>query len=318
MSDAGEKPPHLGPTEVRDALTMRAAIDAVGAALGSPEFEQPPRLVLDDGRLLVMVATHRGTGHSVVKSVNVRVEGTGSTPTVDGLLVWIDGQSGRGTFTADGGAVTALRTGAVSGLATDLLAPADARHLAMLGAGRQATAQVEAVCAVRPIEQVTVFSRTPAHAHAFARGVADRMPHLEVRTVAQADDAVSSADVVCCATGATEPLFKAQSLSESVHVNAIGSYRAHMRELPVELLMSASVVAVDDLAGCLDESGELIDAVRAGLDPSSLRALGPLAAHRPERVGRTVFKSVGCAVLDWAVASALTSALAPRPAPRPT
>jgi ornithine cyclodeaminase len=310
MTDAGAAGPvHLGPAAVRAAVSLLDAIDAVGEALAAAargEVEQPPRLVLDDGRVLVMAATHVASGHTVVKTVSVSLHRNGSAPAINGTVLWLDGDTGRPVFTADGGEITALRTGAVSGLATSLLAAPDARRLTVIGAGRQAATQADAVLAVRPIERVTVVSRTPAHAAAFAERLRERAPGVEVRTAATPDDAVTDADVVCCATSAVRPLFRTSSLPASVHVNAVGSFRAGMSELPPDLLAAASVVAVDDLAGCLEESGEVIGAVAAGLDVASIRPLGELSAvAQPVREGRTVFKSVGCAVLDWAVASRL-------------
>lgn len=303
-------PAYLDPAAVRAALTMGQAVEALGPALAAVlrgELDQPPRLVLDGGRVLVMAATHAGTGDTVVKTVSVSLDHGGATPAIAGTVLWLDGGTGRAAFTADGAEITALRTGAVAGLATSLLAAPDARRLTVLGAGRQAAAQVDAMLAVRPIDEVTVCSRTPAHAAAFADALRHR--GLAVRTEGDADTAVAAADVVCCATSAREPLFRTSSLPERVHVNAVGSFRSDMSELPPDLLTTASAVTVDDVAGCLEESGEVAAALRAGLDLAALRPLGELAAapSHPARTGRTVFKSVGCAALDWAVAARLAA-----------
>ncbi|SEE89079.1 ornithine cyclodeaminase family protein [Jiangella alba] len=305
-------PAYLDPAAVRAALTMGQAVEALGPALAAVvrgELDQPPRLVLDGGRVLVMAATHGGTGDTVVKTVSVSLDHGGRAPAIAGTVLWLDGGTGRAAFTADGAEITALRTGAVAGLATSLLAAPDARRLTVLGSGRQAAAQVDAMLAVRPIDDVTVYSRTPAHAAAFAGALTRRAPGVAVRTEADADAAVAAADVVCCATSAREPLFRTSSLPERVHVNAVGSFRSDMSELPPDLLTTASAVVVDDVAGCLDESGEVAAALRAGLDLAALRPLGELAAapSHPTHSGRTVFKSVGCAALDWAVAARLAA-----------
>lgn len=322
MSDpARPGPVHLGPADIRAAVSMRAAIDAVADALAAAargEVEQPPRLVLDGGRVLVMAATHGASGDTVVKTVSVSLHRNGAGPAITGTVLWLDGVSGRPVFTADGGEITALRTGAVTGLATSLLAAPDAHRLTVIGAGRQAVTQADAVLAVRPIDQVTVVSRTPTHAAAFAERLRERAPGVDVRTAGTPDEAVAGADVVCCATSAVRPLFRTASLPTSVHVNAVGSFRAGMSELPPDLLAAASIVAVDDLPGCLEESGEVIGAVAAGLDVASIQPLGELTASgrtgHTGRSGRTVFKSVGCAVLDWAVASRLAARI-PVPSP---
>ncbi|TDE13994.1 ornithine cyclodeaminase family protein [Jiangella asiatica] len=315
MPDTVASTRHLDPPAVRAGLSMGEAVDALGPALAAAtrgEIDQPPRLVLDDGRVLVMAATHGGTGDTVVKTVSVTLEHGGAAPAIVGIVLWLDGATGHAAFTADGAEVTALRTGAVSGLATSLLAAADAHRLTVLGSGRQAAAQVEAMLAVRPIDDVTVFSRTPAHAVDFAARLLRRAPQLTVRTADDADTAVASADIVCCATSSREPLFRTSSLPATVHVNAVGSFRADMSELPPDLLAAASAVVVDDVAGCLAESGEVAAALRDGLDAAALRPLGELAAAGspagvPRRTGRTVFKSVGCAVLDWAIAARLAA-----------
>lgn len=312
MTDESDRPPHIGAGQVARAVGMADAIREVGSALRASvegELEQPPRLVLDGGRLLVMAATHRVTGDGVVKSVSVRTERTSAQPAIVGLVLWVDGETGRFRFTADGAALTVLRTGAVSGLATDLLAPRDATTLAVVGAGRQARGQVAAVRAVRGIERIAIYSRTRASAETFAAELTRSGSAVQVDVAASAAEAVAEADVVCCATSAADPVLRTEDLPPTVHVNAVGSYRADMSELPADLLLDASVVAVDDREGCLAESGEVIGAVEAGLAPADLRQLGELVGDPPQRSGRTVFKSVGCAALDWGVASALARAL---------
>ncbi|NED96285.1 ornithine cyclodeaminase family protein [Phytoactinopolyspora alkaliphila] len=313
------RPPHFGPGEVTHRVPMRDAVRSVRRVLGAAQrgsFEQPPRLVLDNGRLLVMVATHRQSKDSMVKTVSVRIgEGQPTAASIEGTLLWISGDRRRGTFTADGASVTALRTGAVTGAATDILAEPAASRLAVLGAGRQAAAQVAAVCTVRPIQHVAIWNRTIERARTFAESLAVTRPDLDITIHSDADEAVRTADVVCCATASTEPLFSTESVRTGTHVNAVGSYRAGMAELPTDLIMSASAVVVDDLHGCMDESGEIISALDAGLDASALIPLGRLDDNaRPSgRSGHSVFKSVGCAVLDWAIASLIARDLTATP-----
>jgi len=113
---------------------------------------------------------------------------------------------------------------------------------------------------------------------------------------------------VCCATAATEPLFAASVLDAGAHVNAIGSYRPDMHEFSSELLGKASIIAVDSAAACLVEAGEIIDAVGAGvIGADALRELADLLTQPPARRGLTVFKSVGVALADFAVAAQLAA-----------
>lgn len=208
-------------------------------------------------------------------------------------LVFVFGEDGSPLGIVDGPTLTAIRTGAVAGLATSLLAAPTASTLAMLGAGAMAFDQVEAVRAVRPIDLVLVWSRTMARAERLADlvgGVA----------VSDADEAVEQADVVSCATPATAPLFNADSVAPGTHVNAVGAFTPEMAELSPDLLERAYVV-VDEVAAAAAEAGDLI---QAGREPNTtLRDL--LAGIAPE-IGEdvTVFKSVGVAAQDVAAAGA--------------
>ena len=284
-------------------MTMAAAIDAVREAfvgLAAEEFDLPPRHAFSDSRSLVMAVHHRPTSSTAVKVISIEVE---RDPVITGTVVYShpDGQ-----FVTDAVPLTTLRTGAVVGVATDLLADEDASHLALLGAGAQAADQVRAVHAVRPLKELVVFNRNAKKAEALLESLRDELPDTVMDMAANADEAVASADVVCCATASTVPLFRCDSLKERVHVNAIGSYRPVMRELPQDLLATAGVVVVDQVEAALSEAGEVIRAVRSGvLRLESLVELGAALENPPLREGRTVFKSVGVAVQDWAVARLL-------------
>jgi ornithine cyclodeaminase len=284
-------------------MTMPAAIDAVREAfvgLSAEEFDLPARHAFSDSRSLVMAVHHRPTRSTAVKVISIEVE---RDPVITGTVVYShpDGQ-----FVTDAVPLTTLRTGAVVGVATDLLADEDASHLALLGAGAQAADQIRAVHAVRPLKKLVVFNRNAKKAEALLEGLKDELPDTVMDVANDPDEAVESADVVCCATASTVPLFRCDSLKERVHVNAIGSYRPVMRELPEELLATAGVVVVDQVEAALSEAGEIIRAVRSGvLRLESLVELGAALGNPPLKEGRTVFKSVGVAVQDWAVARLL-------------
>ncbi|WP_090055670.1 ornithine cyclodeaminase family protein [Lentzea fradiae] len=284
-------------------MTMPAAIAAVReafAGLTAGEFDLPPRHAFGDSRSLVMAVHHRPTASTAVKVVSIELE---RDPVITGTLVY---SHPGGQFVTDAVPLTTLRTGAVVGVATDLLAEEDASHLALLGAGAQAADQVRAVHAVRPLKKLVVFNRNPGKAEALLEGLRDELPDTVMDVASGAEDAVDSADVVCCATASTVPLFSCDALKERVHVNAIGSYRPVMRELPQELLATAEVVVVDQVEAALSEAGEIIRAVRSGvLRLEALVELGAALGNPPLRQGRTVFKSVGVAVQDWAVARLL-------------
>ena len=203
-----------------------------------------------------------------------------------GMVAVFDGD-GSPLGIVDGPTLTAIRTGAGCGLATKLLADEGVATLAMLGSGAMAFDQVEAVREVRSIERVLVWSRSPEH----ARRLADR---VEGEVVADPDVAVSQADVVSCATPATEPLFDSESVREGTHVNAIGAFKPEMVEIPAGVLDRAYVV-VDDYEAAAAEAGDLIQA-----DRTANASLFEMMSGTHPQIGEdvTVFKSVGIAAQD--------------------
>jgi ornithine cyclodeaminase len=220
--------------------------------------------------------------HMAVKVVSV-------VPGNPAGLVVVFGPDGGPIGVVDGPTLTSIRTGAVSGLATRLLAAEAPGTLAMLGAGAMAFDQVEAVRAVRPLVGVLVWSRDARHA-------ADLAARVGGVAVVDADEAVGMADIVSCATPARSPLFSDAAIRPEAHVNAVGAFTPEMVELPAELVRRAFVV-VDDVEAAAAEAGDLI---RAGKAPdTTLREL--LAGTGPAPVGGvTVFKSVGIAAQDVA------------------
>lgn len=305
---------HTDEARVRGLVPMDTAIESVRLALlalGAGEFDMPVRQAPGDGSLLVMTAYHRPSRSAIVKTLSYN---PARDPSLSGSLGWFQLDTTR-TFTADAHAVTTLRTGAIVGVATDLLAPPDAERLAMIGAGAQAHDQIVAVQAIRPLRRLVIFDRDADRAAALAERIAAEYPQITTRTATGVRDAVADAEIVNCATTATEPLFESSWLRESVHVNAIGAFRPSMHELPQDLLGEALVV-VDDLAACRQESGEIIDALEVGrlTEQDVIELSGLLAAPMP-RKPRTVFKTVGIPVQDWAIGAALARTLLPATPP---
>ena len=241
----------LNATDVRLALPMTAAVAAMKKAfaeLARGEVTLPLRTQLDvsahGGVALFMPAYAAGSDALAVKAVAVYPRNAQrGLPTIHGVVLVFEASSGRPVALLEGGALTAIRTGAASGAATDLLARPDAGVAAIIGSGVQARTQLEAVCAVRPIQEVRVYSTNPEQAEQFAREMSGQgaIPSCVV-VAADADSAVQGADVVCTATTSFTPVFSASALSSGCHVNAVGSFRPDMQEIPTETVRQARLV----------------------------------------------------------------------------
>jgi ornithine cyclodeaminase/alanine dehydrogenase-like protein (mu-crystallin family) len=309
----------LSAKDIRAALPMAEAIEVMRSLfvqLSHAAVKLPPRQHLSiaehAGVALFMPAYLPESGHLGVKVVTLHERNASAgLPRIQGLVMLFDATSGRPSAVLDGAGLTALRTGAASGVATDVLARAAARRVAILGAGVQARTQLEAVCAVRPVAEVRVFDLSAERARAYALEVGEELG-LNVEPVGTAADAVRNADVICAATNASSPAFADSDLPVGVHINAIGSYQPTVQEVPTETVVRARVV-VDHRESALAETGDLIIPIRQGrFSPERISAeLGEIIAG--EQAGRqtdeevTLFKSVGLAAQDVAAAARAVS-----------
>jgi ornithine cyclodeaminase/alanine dehydrogenase-like protein (mu-crystallin family) len=230
-------------------------------------------------------------------------------PLIHAVVIVVDAETGRPVALMDGTYLTALRTGAASGAATELLARPGTRVAAIFGAGAQARTQLEAICTVRPIEKVWVYDPVPEAARAYIEEMKGRGQPVPA-DVAVADSpaqAVGEADVICTATTSTAPVFDDADLKPGVHINGIGSYTPEMQEIPAQTVARARVV-VDSRSASLAEAGDLIIPMTEGLiSHASIHgeigevAAGVISGRRSDDEV-TFFKSVGVAVQDVAVA----------------
>lgn len=318
----------LSAADVRSALPMPAAIQAMKqafAALSGGSALVPARAHLpisrNAGVSLIMPAYLDDPDPSrqalAVKVVSLfdgnRARGLAR---IQAAVLVLEPDTGRPVALLEGAMLTAIRTAAASGAATDLLARPESRTLAVLGAGVQARTHIEAVCAVRPIDHVRVYSRTPARIEAMFRALQESGDvRAQLLAVESARDAVCGADIVCAATTSAEPVFEDGDLAPGVHVNAVGSYTPRAREVPAATVARALVV-VDSREAAWEEAGDLIQPLQKGLIAKDhIHAeLGELVlGRRPGRTSSgeiTFFKSVGIAVQDAAAArSALARAV---------
>jgi ornithine cyclodeaminase/alanine dehydrogenase-like protein (mu-crystallin family) len=297
------RPPHLDAGRIFRFAPFDEVVAEMRATFATGPAVVPRQSVplSGGGDLLVMPAA---AGHTAgVKTVTARADpAPGGQPAVQGLYVLFDG--GAVVATLDGAALTALRTPAVSALATDALARADVTRLAVFGTGVQAREHIRAMRWMRPsLERVEVVGRDPAGTDRFVA-----MLRGEGHPVVSASPSgASGADLICTCTSSSVPVLTDDAVKPGAHVNAIGSYRPERRELG-ETLMGRARVVVDDRAAALAESGDLVLAVAAGtMSPADVA--GDLAGLARREVRRetadevTVFVSVGLAVADLAVAT---------------
>ncbi len=296
----------LDEQDVRRLLPMAECIDVMADALASlarDELHNPLRFVVRPPgvpTLMGLMPAHRSAPVPLYSLKTVVIAPANAERGLDlhqGFVALFDGDTGETRAIMNAGGITAVRTAAVSGVATRLLAREDSRTLAILGAGIQAKAHLEAMRAVRDFDRVLVWSRTPGRA----------LELDEVEEAATAEEAVREADVVVTATSASEPILELAWLKQGAHVNAAGSSIPTTRELDTATMAAASLF-VDRRESTVNEAGDYLFPLREGaIGPEHIRAeLGEVligaARGRSSADELTVFKSLGLAVEDLAAA----------------
>lgn len=295
----------LDEDHVRRLLPMSECIELMADALGSlarGEIYMPLRTMVrppGEESLLALMSSHRGGDRRLWGLKTITLFPSNPARGLDmhqGFVALFDGETGQVRGILSTSAITAIRTAAVSGLATRLLARPGARSVAIIGAGVQGKAHVDAMRAARDFESIVGYSRTPGRVAA----------ELGVDEVASAEEAVRGADVVVTATSSKEPVLRREWLRPGTHVNAVGAI-APARELDVDTIRDAALF-VDLRESALNESAEYLVAAEEGaVGPDHIRAeIGELVIGTGE--GRrnedelTVFKSLGLAVEDLVAA----------------
>jgi ornithine cyclodeaminase/alanine dehydrogenase-like protein (mu-crystallin family) len=298
--------------EVRELLPMAGCMDAMAAALralGRGEAENPLRSMMwlpDKRGLLALMPSFMGQSMGV-KIISVMPDNHGTQyDSHMGAVLLFEAEHGRPLALMDASEITAIRTAAVSGVATRLLARPDAHDLAILGTGVQADSHLEAMLVARDIQRVRVWSRHAENRARFAER-AQRRYGLEVETCATAAAAVRDADIICTTTSAREPVLRGDWLAPGVHLNVVGSSAATAREVDTAAMQRASLF-VDRRESTLNEAGDFLIPRQAGvITDDHIRAeLGEVLLNQhPGRTSDTeitLFKSLGLAVEDLASA----------------
>jgi ornithine cyclodeaminase len=294
---------------------MEACVEVMAealAALSAGQMHQPLRTVVrPPGALGLMglMPAYRAGEQAVYgrKAVCVFPGNTAlGKDAHQGSVMLLSAATGELLALLNASAITAIRTGAVSAVATRLLARPDAGDLAILGTGVQARAHLAAMACARPIRRARVASRSVEHARRFAADLAPRYP-FPVAPAASIEEAVRGADLIVTATTAAEPILRRAWIAPGAHIVAVGSSIPTTRELDTATIAAASLF-VDRRESTLNESGDYLFAMREGaIGPEHIRAeVGELLLGRhpgraaPDEI--TLFKSLGLAAEDLAAA----------------
>lgn len=290
-----------GLISVDDAL---AGVRAAFVAQGQKRLHNLPRVLLRHGSQTVRItaAIADAPGYYGVKVSSRAVFGSSAGR----VMSLFEKDSGRLCAMVQVFALGALRTAAVSALSAECMAIADATSLALIGTGRQAGAQLEAVVRVRPITRVRVVGRDPVRRRSFVEGA--RRPGLDVEAVDDVGEAVSDADIVITATSAEEPILLGDWLQPGTHVIAVGANDEARRELDDQVVARAAVIATDEPAQARYEAADLMHPISQGLvEWGDIRGLDELLiGTAPGRIADddiTLFKSIGTATGDLVLAS---------------
>ena len=297
--------------EVFERLDMRTCIGLMREALkGLAEGTafQPLRSihVLPQGEKFGFMPAYLGPDSCYGSKIVVACPQNAGTqyPSHIGYVMIFESAHGQVTGLADAGAITQIRTGAVSAVATDLLAQPEASQLALIGAGAQGRSHLEAMLCVRPIREVTVYDLVPEAASRFAQEMGEKFS-VEIRVCSSVKEAVEGADIICTVTPAKEAYLEAEWVKSGAHINAVGTFTPTTREVTSRLVQISSLFA-DETEACRKESGEYLIPLKEGLigEDHIKGSIGELLLGRiagrtsPEEI--TLFDALGQAVEDVA------------------
>lgn len=303
--------------DLTKAISMEETIEAIENAVkdfSNGKTVTPLRTVININKssndtLVSMPGYIKGTGAAIkllsVFPGNYRL----GKPTINSIVVLFDCSTGESLALMEGGYLTALRTGAISGVATKYLARQDSSSVAVIGAGAQARTQLWAVSCVRNIKQAKIYDVSDERVDGFIVDMREKLPNVDFIKSVSSDEAVKDSDIVLTATTSTTPVFDVKSLKKGVHINAIGAYTPKMQELPEEVLSIAEKVVVESVDAVISEAGDFIVPMKKGLfSKNDIHgelgdvALGKICGRQNDNEV-TIFKTVGIAVQDVACAA---------------
>lgn len=309
----------LTAADVKKALPMNQAIEVMKLAfvlLSDKKAVIPQRIHLGipefNGDVLVMPIYLPNMERIGLKAITLFDDNPKKDlPLIHALVTVFDATNGKPLAIMDGSYLTALRTGACSGVATNLLSSEDSQVAAIFGAGEQGRTQLEAICSVRGIKKALIFDMNKAKAELFAKEMSS---YLSIPVeIASSNAELKEVDIISTATNSAKPVFSDSDLKSGVHINAIGSYKPDKREVPSETILKAKVI-VDHRESCLTEAGDLLIPLKEGIITKNhiLSEIGEIISNkkqiRKSREEITFFKSVGNAIQDLTAANEVIKA----------
>lgn len=304
----------LSKNDIQKIFSMKEAILASKKALvlhSQGKSIVPLRVNLniakENGQCLFMPAVVEELDSVGIKIVSVFPNNDKyAKPVISAQMILLNGKNGEVSAMLDGTYLTQLRTGALQGAATDILARQDAKIAAIFGIGAQARCQLEALLTVRNLSEIRVVSRRFDSSQQFVEQFKPVFASCNVKMIAveNSNEAIHDADVIITATNSNTPVFDARFVKKGAHINGIGSFTPDMQELPVSLITRASKLVFDTREGVLAEAGDVIIPLKKKIlnDKNLTGELGEILLNKIK--GRetdqeiTVFKSVGFATLD--------------------
>jgi alanine dehydrogenase len=296
---------------LQDIITLAETIEVIDQAmreLSAGLVAAPERTVMSVNaatRLGLMPGAMPSLARFGVKAVSLSADAASfGLPSHQGVMLLFDSATGRPLAALDCHALTRMRTAAASAVAARALARPDAKVLAIIGVGDLAEPHLEAITAIRPVEQIRVWGRSKAKAEAFAAG------RRNIRVMDSVEQAVKSADIICTLTSSAEPLLAGSWLEPGQHLNLVGSSLRSYREVDDETVRRGHFIA-DSRAHALSQAGELLHAVEQHVvDQSHVKGeigevLSGKAPGRSSNDQITIYKSLGHAAQDIALAHAL-------------
>ena len=299
----------FGSEKIKSLVSMVDAIECVAKGFSDFDdgfFHMPQRSVMDinGATVLTMPCYRKGGKYFIIKVVTVYKNSSNKKSKMINPSVFVfDSNSGALVANLDGDSITAIRTGAASGLATKFFSSLKSETLAVYGTGTQAHTQVQAVISCRPIKSVFIYSRNLKSAKNFSDHIHNS---FSIDACPGSQEDLKNIDIICTATPSKDSLFELCSLKSGVHINAVGSFKPNMKEIHSDII-NASEIIVDSLEECKKEAGDLIQAKeKSNWDFNHISMqLGEASKNEEKSLGisknNTVFKSVGLAFQDLVI-----------------